>query len=366
RTPTGVNVHGFVTVNGAKMSKSRGTFIQASTFLQHLNPECLRYYYASKLNSRVEDTDLNLEDFVQKVNSDLVGKVVNIASRSAGFIVKRFDGELGNVDANPELSAQFMNAQDRIAELYEAREFSAAVREIMALADAANAWIAEVQPWVIAKQDGQDDQLQATCATALNYFRWLMIYLQPIVPDLAARAAEFLQVDTFSWNDAGHALTDHHISKFKPLLQRVEMDSVNAMLEAGKASAAPADGGPTESGPTASTVAPLAPECTIDDFAKIDMRVARIDVAEQVEGAKKLLKLTLDDGSGTPRTVFSGIRAHYEPAQLTGRLCIVLANLKPRKMKFGLSEGMVVAAGDDDQVFLLDVNTDATPGMRVS
>ncbi|QGG79812.1 methionine--tRNA ligase [Litorivicinus lipolyticus] len=359
RTPTAVNVHGFVTVNGAKMSKSRGTFIQASTFLQHLNPECLRYYYASKLNSRVEDTDLNLEDFVQKVNSDLVGKVVNIASRSAGFIAKRFDGQLGSVDANPELSARFIAAQSRIAELYEQREFSAAVREIMALADAANAWIAEVQPWVIAKQDGQDARLQATCATALNYFRWLMIYLQPIAPGLAARSAEFLKVDGFRWSDAEHALHDHQISKFKPLLQRVEMDQVNAMLEAGKP---PVEAVAAEKPATA----PLSAECTIDDFAKIDMRVARIDLAEQVDGAKKLLKLTLDDGSGTPRTVFSGIRAHYAPADLNGRLCVLLANLKPRQMKFGLSEGMVLAAGEGDQVFLLDVDSQVKPGTRVS
>ena len=360
RTPTGVNVHGFVTVNGAKMSKSRGTFIQASTFLEHLNPECLRYYYASKLNCRVEDTDLNLEDFVQKVNSDLVGKVVNIASRSAGFIAKRFDGRLGNVDANPELSAQFMQASARIADLYEAREFSSAVREIMTLADAANAWIAEVQPWVVAKQDGQDDRLQALCTTALNYFRWLMIYLQPIVPDLAKRSTEFMQVPLLTWADADKPLHDHTISKFKPLLQRVEMDAVTAMVEAGKPQAVEASNESSESAEV------QTPECTIEDFAKIDMRVARIDKAEYVEGAKKLLALTLDDGSGQPRSVFSGLRGIYEPEQLTGRLCIVLANLKPRKMKFGMSEGMVLAAGEGQDIFLLDIDSSAQPGMRVS
>jgi len=359
RTPSAVNVHGFVTVNGAKMSKSRGTFIQASTYLAHLNPEYLRYYYASKLNSRVEDTDLNLEDFVQKVNSDMVGKVVNIASRSAGFISKRFDGQLSETDANPELSAKFAAASDSIAALYEAREFSAALREIMALADDANAWIAEVQPWVVAKQEGQEQHLQALCSTALNLFRTLVIYLQPVVPALAGSAADFLKVSEFTWDDAQTRLTAHTIGKFKPLMQRVEMDAVNAMIEAGKQVTAPAPA-------PAETEQDSTPECTIDDFAKIDMRVARIDQCEQVEGAKKLLKLTLDDGSGKPRTVFSGIRGIYEPDQLVGRLCIVLANLKPRKMKFGLSEGMVLAAGEGQDVFLLDVDSQAKPGMRVS
>lgn len=355
RTPTGVNVHGFVTVNGAKMSKSRGTFIQGSTYLEHLNPEYLRYYYASKLNSRVEDADLNLEDFVQKVNSDLVGKVVNIASRSAGFITKRFDGQLSSTDANPALTQQFQDASEQIAELFERREFSAAVREIMALADAANAWIADVQPWVMAKQEGQDAELQAVCSTALNLFRSLMVYLQPIVPDLAQRASEFLQVPTLTWADAQTRLTDHSIGKFKPLLQRVEMDAVNAMIEAGKQ--------PEPAEPVAED---STPECTIDDFAKIDMRVARIDDCQFVDGAKKLLQLTLDDGSGKPRNVFSGLRGIYEPDQLVGRLCIVLANLKPRKMKFGMSEGMVLAAGEGQDIFLLDIDSQATPGMRVS
>ncbi len=357
RTPSAVNVHGFVTVNGAKMSKSRGTFIQASTYLNHLNPEYLRYYYASKLNSRVEDTDLNLEDFVQKVNSDLVGKVVNIASRSAGFINKRFDGQLGNVDANPELSQRFADAADSIADLYERREFSAALREIMGLADAANAWIADVQPWVIAKQEGQDAKLQATCATALNLFRTLMVYLQPVVPTLAGESAEFLRVPELSWNDSQQRLENHQIGAFKPLLQRVDSKNVDAMIDEGKTpEAAPAEVEPT----------PATPECTIEDFAKIDMRVARIDDCEYVQGAKKLLKLTLDDGSGTPRTVFSGIRSVYQPEDLKGRLCIALVNLKPRQMKFGLSEGMVLAAGEGDSIHLLDINSDAQPGARVS
>ena len=356
RTPTGVNVHGFVTVNGAKMSKSRGTFIQGATYLKHLNPEYLRYYYASKLNSRVEDADLNLEDFVQKVNSDLVGKVVNIASRSAGFINKRFAGMLGATDANPELSKRFADAAEGIAQLFEEREFSAALREIMALADAANAWIAEVQPWVIAKQEGQEEQLQAVCSSALNLFRVLMIYLQPVVPALAQRSAEFLQVETLNWSDAQTRLVDHKIGPFKALLQRVEMDAVNAMIEDGKQPEPVAE--PDAEEATA--------ECTIDDFAKIDMRVARIDQCETVEGAKKLLKLTLDDGSGQPRVVFSGIRGIYEPEQLVGRLCIALVNLKPRKMKFGLSQGMVLAAGEGSDIFLLDVDSAAKPGMRVS
>ncbi len=355
RTPSGVNVHGFVTVNGAKMSKSRGTFIQGSTYLNHLNPEYLRYYYASKLNSRVEDADLNLEDFVQKVNSDLVGKVVNIASRSAGFINKRFDGMLGSEDANPALTQQFEQAAESIADLYEKREFSAAQREIMALADAANAWIAEVQPWVIAKQEGQDALLQATCSTALNLFKTLMVYLQPVVPDLAARSAEFLQIDSLNWEQSQQRLAGHEIGPFKPLLQRVEMDSVTAMIEEGK-----------QPEPEVEPAEDATPECTIDDFSKVDMRVARIEQCEFVEGAKKLLKLTLNDGSAKPRVVFSGIRGLYEPDALVGRLCIALVNLKPRKMKFGLSEGMVLAAGEGKEVFLLDVDSQAQPGMRVS
>ncbi|REC95470.1 methionine--tRNA ligase [Kushneria indalinina] len=380
RTPTGVNCHGFVTVNGAKMSKSRGTFIKAETYEQYLNPEYLRYYFAAKLTAGVDDLDLNLEDFAARVNSDLVGKVVNIASRCAGF-VKKSGGRLSATCAEPELVQRFIDEGEAIAADFEAREFARAVRRIMALADDANGYIADKAPWALAKEDGREQEVLDICSVGINLFRQLVVYLAPIVPRLAEGARTFLNLKTLNWASRTTVLTDHPIEKFKPLMTRVESDKIDQMIEASKedlavekklkddakaaqagAAVAPGDGA---AGTPAADIEPIAPEITIDDFAKVDLRIARIEQAEYVEGAKKLLKLTLDIGSET-RTVFSGIRAQYAPEALTGRLTVMIANLAPRKMRFGLSEGMVLAAGDDDGIYLLSPDSGATPGSRVS
>ena len=369
RTPTAVHVHGFLTVDGKKMSKSRGTFINASTYLQHLDPEYLRYYLAAKMSDGVDDLDLNLEDFVQRVNSDLVGKVVNIASRCAGFINKGFGGELAAQVSEPELITEFQIASESIATLYEQREYSKAIREIMALADRANQYINDKQPWVLAKQNPRDPQVQAICSTGLNLFRLLVIYLKPVLPVLAAKAESFLKLNSLTWQDSRSVLTATAVDKFKPLLQRVEMDKVQAVVDATR----------DELGQQ-SDAAPVAPEDTlqleseieIDAFFKVDLRVVRIINAEHVEGADKLLKLQLElgkDRGGDPitRTVFSGIKSAYSPDQLVGRLTVMVANLKPRKMKFGVSEGMVLAAGPGGRdIWLLEPDSGAQPGMRVT
>ena len=358
RTPTQVCVHGFLTVNGKKMSKSRGTFINARSYLDNLNPEYLRYYFAAKLSSGVEDLDLNLDDFILKVNSDLVGKVVNIASRCAKFIG---DGKLAADIAEPALWQRAVGAADTIADAYEKREFGRAVREIMAIADAANEYIAAREPWKLAKQEGRDAEVLAICSLGLNLFRVLMIYLKPVLPAMAAEVEIFLN-DSLSWEGAITPLLDHPINTFKPLMQRVEKDKVNAMIDtqATPVAAAPA---PAASGPLADD--PIAPEIGFDDFAKVDLRVARIVKASAVAGADKLLQLTLDLG-GETRTVFSGIKASYQPESLEGRLTVMVANLAPRKMRFGLSEGMVLAAGDNQGIYLLEPDSGAVPGMRVS
>ncbi len=358
RTPTQVCVHGFLTVNGKKMSKSRGTFINARSYLDHLNPEYLRYYFAAKLSASVEDLDLNLDDFIHKVNSDLVGKVVNIASRCAKFIG---DGKLAADIAEPALWQRAVGAADTIADAYEKREFGRAVREIMAIADAANEYIAAREPWKLAKQEGRDAEVLAICSLGLNLFRVLMIYLKPVLPAMAAEVEIFLN-DSLSWEGAITPLLDHPINTFKPLMQRVEKDKVNAMIDtqATPVAAAPA---PAASGPLADD--PIAPEIGFDDFAKVDLRVARIVKASAVAGADKLLQLTLDLG-GETRTVFSGIKASYQPESLEGRLTVMVANLAPRKMRFGLSEGMVLAAGDNQGIYLLEPDSGAVPGMRVS
>lgn len=364
RTPTAVNAHGFLTVNGKKMSKSRGTFIKASTYLEHLDPEYLRYYFAAKLNDRVEDLDLNLEDFVQRVNSDLVGKVVNIASRSAGFISKRFAGKLSETIAEPELVNQFIAAQSSIAELYENREFSKAIREIMTLADLANQYIAEKEPWVLAKQEGSEQQVQDVCSVGINLFRILVIYLQPILPEMSQRTEAFLN-ESLNWSSVNSPLKGHEINKFKPLMKRIESEQIDAMLESSKEVIATQETASTEQQSTNSAIEPLAEEITFDDFAKVDLRVALITKAEHVEGAKKLLKLELDLGDHK-RQVFSGIKSAYSPEQLENKLTIVVANLAPRKMKFGMSEGMVLAAGPGgSDIWLLEPHQGAQPGMRV-
>ncbi|MED7773121.1 methionine--tRNA ligase [Aeromonas dhakensis] len=361
RKPTKVNVHGYVTVNGAKMSKSKGTFIKASTYLNHLDPECLRYYYAAKLNSRIDDLDLNLEDFVQRVNADVVNKLVNLASRNAGFIAKRFDGKLAATCAEPELYAEFANARTAIAEAYESREFSRAIREIMALADKANRYVDDKAPWVIAKQEGADAELQAVCSVGINLFRVLMAYLKPVMPLLAERAEAFL-AETLSWDGIATPLVDHTVAPFKALFSRIEPAKIEAMIEASKEDLAK-EQAPKVTGPLVDD--PISETIAYDDFAKVDLRVALITKAEAVPEADKLLKLQLDIG-GETRQVFAGIKSAYNPEDLEGKLTVMVANLAPRKMRFGMSEGMVLAAGPGGKdLWILEPQEGAQPGMRV-
>ena len=361
RTPTGVNVHGFVTVDGRKMSKSRGTFIKARTYLDHLDPEYLRYYFATKLSARVEDIDLSLEDFVQKVNSDLVGKLVNIASRTAGFISKKFAGQLSSELANPGLVEAIRAKGPDIQEAFENREFSKATREIMALADDVNAWIAEMAPWQLAKNETTLPDVQPICTTAINAFRLLVLYLKPVMPTLSDKVQHFLQVDHLDYESLNHTLLDHQIEAFMPLITRIEMKDVEAMIQPEVTEIKET----TESS-TSGAIEPIEAECTIDDFAKVDLRVATIVSAEAVEGADKLLKLTLDLG-GEQRQVFSGIKAAYRAEDLVGRQTVMIANLAPRKMKFGLSEGMVLAAGPGgSEIYLLEPDQGAIAGQRIS
>ena len=365
RKPTGINVHGYLTVNGSKMSKSRGTFIKARTYLDHLSPEYLRYYYASKLGRGVDDLDLNLEDFVQKVNSDLVGKVVNIASRCAGFIHKGNDGVMVDGDAAPELTEAFLNAAPAIAEAYEGRDFARAMREIMALADRANAWIADKAPWSLAKQEGKQDEVQAICAQGINLFRQLVIFLKPVLPVLAADAEAFLNVAPLTWADHQTRLTNHKLNPFKALMNRIDPAKVEAMTTASKEDLA-ASQTSVVSGNGELVKDPLSAEIEFDTFAAVDLRVALILKAEAVEGADKLLRLTLDIGD-EQRNVFSGIKSAYpDPAKLEGRLTMMIANLKPRKMRFGISEGMVMAAGPGgEEIYLLSPDSGAKPGQRI-
>ncbi|MFC1376708.1 MAG: methionine--tRNA ligase [gamma proteobacterium symbiont of Ctena orbiculata] len=367
RTPSAVYAHGFLTVDGAKMSKSRGTFIKARTYLDHLNPEYLRYYFAAKLGSGVDDIDLNLEDFAQRVNSDLVGKVVNIASRCAGFITKKFDGKLADQVTEQTLFNDFVNAGEVIAEHYEKREFSRAVREIMALADRANQYIDEQKPWVVAKEEGKEAVLQAICSDGLNLFRLLIGYLRPILPGTAEMAEAFLQIGPLTWEQLRTPLTGHQIGKFKPLMTRVDPKQIEAMLEHSKedlAGQAPAQTAkPAADSPLVTD--PITDTIQFDDFAKLDLRIARIAKAEHVEGADKLLQLTLDLG-GETRNVFAGIKSAYAPKDLEGKLTVMVANLAPRKMRFGVSEGMVLAAGPGGrELYILNPDEGAQPGMRV-
>jgi len=353
RTPTSVFAHGFLTVNGQKMSKSRGTFIKARTYLDNLNPAYLRYYYAAKLGPTIEDIDLNLEDFTARVNSDLVGKLINIASRCAGFIGKRFDGQLAKELPEPALFAEVTDAADKIAAHYERREYSKAMRIIMGLADSANRYIDDKKPWVMIKDEAQLEEVQAVCTQGLNLFRSLMIYLAPVIPTVAEGARAFFGEDDWHWQSAAAPLLDTSINKFKPLLTRVEPDQVNKMVEQSKEST-------KEPEPVAESE-----YISIDEFANVDLRIARIEKAEPVEGADKLLALTLNVGDST-RNVFAGIKEAYEPDSLVGRHVIVVANLAPRKMRFGVSEGMVLAAGPGGKdIFLLSPDDGAEPGMRV-
>ncbi|MCG8379644.1 MAG: methionine--tRNA ligase, partial [Proteobacteria bacterium] len=363
KTPSSIHAHGFLTVDGQKMSKSRGTFITARTYLDHLDPEYLRYYFAAKLGSGVDDIDLNLDDFLLRVNSDLVGKVVNIASRCAGFIKKRFAGQLSKTIHDETLLKTFTDANKSIAEAYDSREYSRAMREIMSLADKANQYIDEHKPWIIAKEDGKDEELQAICTMGLNCFRLLMIYLKPVLPVMAEKSEAFLNIEPLQWQDAQSTLTDHKINPFRPLLIRVEKEKIDAMIEDSKENLEANGTATVNSGPLADN--PLADEITIDDFMKVDLRVARIIKAEHVDGADKLLQLTLDLG-GETRNVFAGIKSAYSPGELEGRLTVMVANLAPRKMRFGLSEGMILAAGPGGKdIFILNPDEGAKPGMKV-
>ena len=359
RTPSAVFCHGFLTVNGQKMSKSRGTFIKARTYLDHLKPEYLRYYYAAKLSDGVDDIDLNLEDFMQRVNSDLVGKVVNIASRCAGFIKKKFDNQLSSELPEPELYQDMVSAGKAIAEHFEKREYSKAVREIMAQADKANVYIDDNKPWVLAKEEGQEDKVQKICTQGLNMFRLLMTYLKPILPETAENSEKFLNTELL-WNNIEQPLLSHTINKFKPLITRIEIEQIEAMTEDSTENMQTAE---VITGPLADD--PISDEIQFDDFAKIDLRIAKIVKAEHVEGADKLLQLTLDLG-GQSKNVFAGIKSAYKPEDLEGKLTVMVANLAARKMRFGLSEGMVLAAGPGGKdLFILNPDEGAEPGMRV-
>ncbi len=367
RTPTKVCVHGFLTVNGKKMSKSRGTFINARSYLDQLNPEYLRYYFAAKLTSGVDDLDLNLDDFIQRVNSDLVGKVVNIASRTAKFIQKS-GGNLSTNIADETLWQKFVDGSETIANLYEEREFGKAMREIMALADAANEYIAAQAPWSLAKEDGKEQEVLDICTLGINMFRALLTYLKPVLPALTEQAEAFLN-ETLNWEAPVAFRGGEAINKFKPLLTRIEKDKVDAMVEANKQAQEEAVQAAEDSEAPAATgelsKEPIADEITFDDFAKVDLRIALIKDAQHVEGANKLLQLTLDLG-GETRNVFSGIKSAYQPEELVGKLTVMVANLAPRKMKFGMSEGMVLAAGPGKkEIYLLEPHEGAKPGQRV-
>ncbi|RQK24918.1 methionine--tRNA ligase [Neisseria meningitidis] len=363
RAPTGVYAHGFLTVDGQKMSKSRGTFITAKSYLeQGLNPEWMRYYIAAKLNSKIEDIDLNLQDFISRVNSDLVGKYVNIAARASGFIAKRFEGRLKDV-ADSALLAKLAAESDTIAEQYENREYARALRDIMALADAVNEYVDANKPWELAKQEGQDERLHEVCSELINAFTMLTAYLAPVLPQTAANAAKFLNLEAITWANTRETLGKHAINKYEHLMQRVEQKQVDDLIEANKQSIAAAAVPAAEE----SKYEKVAEQASFDDFMKIDMRVAKVLNCEAVEGSTKLLKFDLDFGF-EKRIIFSGIAASYpNPAELNGRMVIAVANFAPRKMaKFGVSEGMILsAATSDGKLKLLDVDAGAQPGDKI-
>lgn len=361
RMPSAVFCHGFLTVNGQKMSKTRGTFIKARTYLDYLNPEYLRYYFAAKLGNGIDDLDLNLEDFTLRVNADLVGKVVNIASRCAGFINKNFDNQIIDINSEKELLAQFTTALPNIAKDYEQREYSSAIRQIMALADIANQYIDAQKPWALMKQADQKDKVQHICSVGLNLYRLLIGLLKPVLPKLCTQSEKFLNIKPLSWADLTTTLGSHRINTFEPLITRIEPDKVAAMTDASKETLAPT----TTPAPAPGGEA-IKPEISIDDFGKVDLRIAKIVSAGLVEGADKLLQLTVDVGEGKTRNIFAGIRTAYDPKTLEGRLTVVVANLAPRKMKFGVSEGMVLAAGPGGKdLWILSPDSGAQPGMRV-
>lgn len=382
RTPNAIYAHGFLTVDGQKMSKSRGTFIMAKTYLENLNPEYLRYYFAAKLSSKIDDIDLNLEDFAQRVNSDLVGKVVNIASRCAGFVVKKFEGKLASSwsDRAQTLYSNAIAQSDHIANLYENRDYGQAMREIMAIADIANEYIDETAPWVLAKQEGKEVELHESVTVGINLFRVLITYLSPVLPVTAEKSMAFLQLNSMHWDDIKHPLLDHKITKFKALMQRVDKEAIEKMVAQSQESlqtaqdknlpkkvAKKAEQPKNAKQPilTEDGFEPLAEEIGIEDFLKLDLRVAKIVNAEEVPKANKLLKLTLDIGF-EQRQVFAGIKSAYQAENLIGKTTVMVANLKPRKMRFGMSEGMVLAPGPGgEDIYLLSPDEGAKPGMRV-
>ena len=360
RMPSGVFVHGFLTVNGQKMSKRTGTFVKARTYLDHLDPEYLRYYFACKLSSGIDDIDLSFDDFFRRVNADLVGKVVNIASRCSSFIVRNFEGRLSTHLAEPGLYREAVGASERIAALYESREFGKAMREVMAIADRANQYIDDRKPWVLVKDDATRAEVQEVCTVGLNLFRVIMTYLEPVLPRTAERVEAFLRCGELAWDGLATPLLGHRIERFKPLLTRVERDRIDAMLAASRETeaAAPAASG-SEQDPDSDE------RIGLSEFLKVDLRIAKVVGAKHVDGSDKLLEVRVDLGDGE-RTIFAGIRTAYAPESLVGRHVVVVANLAPRTMRFGVSDGMILAAGPGgEDIRLLDVDDGATPGMRV-
>lgn len=357
RLPTAVFTHGFLTVDGQKMSKSRGTFLEARTYLNHLHPEYLRYYFAAKLNGRVDDLDLNFEDFTARVNADLVGKVVNIASRCAGFINKRFDNRLSETLADRALYEELLAAREAIVDGFVTRDYARAIRQIMECADKVNQYIDANKPWVLAKDESRVSEVHDICTMGINLFRVLITYLKPVLPLMAAKAESFLKDVPLHWSSIDEPLLGHSIDVFQPLMVRVEKENIDAMFAENQKTSAPVK-----------TAEPMRTaqesHISIDDFAKVDLRIARIVSAESVDGADKLLRLSLDVGDGT-RQVFAGIKSAYKPEDLVGRLTVVVANLAPRTMRFGISEGMVLAAGDGKGIFLVQPDAGAAPGMKV-
>lgn len=360
RKPDGVFCHGFLTVNGEKMSKSRGTFIKAATYLQHLRPEYLRYYFASKLTARVEDIDLNLEDFRQKVNSDLVGKLVNLASRCAPFLSKHFDGKLA-ADMPRELFNTFAAKAGTIAEHFEKREYSHAIRDIMHLADMANEYIDAEKPWVKIKDDATRDSVQTIATVGLNAFRQLIAYLKPVLPQVAADAETFLRIAPLAWQDTQNPLLDHSIAPFAAMMQRIEEGQINAMIDASKE-----DLKEESQKSQGKTQEKTENWITIDDFAKLDLRIAKVLECKHIDGSDKLLAFKLDVGELGEREVFSGIKAWYQPEDLIGRMVVYVANLAPRKMRFGVSTGMILSASDDNGLHILAPGDNVKAGMKIS
>jgi methionyl-tRNA synthetase len=374
RRPTSVHAHGFLTINGQKMSKSRGTFITARRYLDLFKAEYLRYYFAAKLGPGIDDIDMNLDEFATRLNSDVVGKLVNIASRCSGFVTKSAGGRLGDSLPDPELYATFAAAGQSIAAAYESRDTAAAIRDIMALADRANQYIDLRKPWALAKQPGSAAAVQGICTQGLNCFRALMIYLQPVLPDMAAQARRFFQEPAWTWQSAATPLLGTTILPYQPLATRLDPKAVARLVEPDAAEAAPAAAMPTAATPNTATPTTAAPAAgaapaeliSIDDFLRIDLRVAKVIEADVVAGADKLLKLRLDVGELGEHQVFAGIRSAYDPNSLVGRLIVLVANLAPRKMRFGTSEGMMLAAGPGGKdIFVLAPDSGATPGMRV-